>query len=121
MNFTKYDTKNCNLIERSCDIFIHRKEITANIYGPGIRTATLTYSVNSRSLISLRNLLFRHGISNVILHRSVFYWKLAYDILCNHFNVLVVNQRDLQECCSQGEGGPLERFGLQGDPGSGPG
>ena len=99
MDLSENETGYHRVIERGCDIFIHRKEITASIYGPGIRTATLTYSVNSRSMISLRDLLFKHGISFVILHRSGIYWKLAYDILCDHFTVMVVNQRDLQDAC----------------------
>ena len=101
MDLSKNETGYDRMIERGCDIFIYRKEITASIYGPGIRSAILSYSVNARSMISLRDLLLRHGITRVILHKSGFYWKLAYDILCDHFTVMVVNQRDLQDACCQ--------------------
>ena len=101
MDFPIFETGHNNVVERGCDLCVYRKEITASIFGPGIRTAPHSYSVNARSMIALRDLLFKHGITHIILHKSGFYWKLAYDILCDHFTITVINQRDLQGACCQ--------------------
>ncbi len=99
MDFPILETGHNNLGERGCDLCVYRKEVTASIFGPGIRTATHSYTMNARSMIALRDLLFKHGITHVILHKSGIYWKLAYDILCDHFTIMVVNQRNLQDAC----------------------
>ena len=99
MDFSKPETGYVSGIDKGCDLFISRKEISASIFGPGIRNATRFYSLNFRSIISLRDLLLKQGVNHIVMHKSSFYWKLAYDILCDHFTITVINQRDLQDAC----------------------
>ena len=84
------------LIERGCGLDVHQKEVVATIMGTGVKTQTRTFSTYTRSLISLREWLLKHGITHVMMESTGVYWKPVYNILCDHLTVLLVNPRHLK-------------------------
>ena len=84
------------VIEKGCGLDVHQKEVVATIMGTGVKTNTRTFSTYTRSLISLREWLLKHGITHVMMESTGVYWKPVYNILCDHFTVLLVNPRHLK-------------------------
>lgn len=84
------------VIEKGCGLDVHKEEITATISGKGIKTETKRFGTYTSSLISLRDWLLKHGITHVAMESTGVYWKPVYNILGDHFKILLVNARHVK-------------------------
>jgi transposase len=84
------------VIERGCGLDVHKETVVATIMGKGIKTQTRSFSTFTRSLKSLQNWLSEQGITHVAMESTGVYWKPVYNILGDHFTVLLVNARHVK-------------------------
>ena len=84
------------VIERGCGLDVHKESVTATILGQGIRQQTREFKTYTRSLTSLRDWLLKHGITHVAMESTGVYWKPVYNVLGEHFNILLVNARHVK-------------------------
>lgn len=81
------------VIERGCGLDVHQENVVATIQGKGITRQTRSFSTYTSSLISLREWLLKNGITHIAMESTGVYWKPVYNILGDHFTVLLVNAR----------------------------
>ena len=84
------------VIEKGCGLDVHQKEVVVTIMGTGVKTQTRTFSTYTRSLISMREWLLKHGITHGMIESTGVYWKPVYNILSDHLTLLLVNPRHLK-------------------------
>lgn len=84
------------VVERGCGMDIHRETIVVTIQGKGIKTVTKSYNTYTSSLIKLRDWLKKHGITHLAMESTGVYWKPVYNILGDHFEILLVNARHVK-------------------------
>jgi transposase len=61
------------VIERGCGLDVHKENVTATILGKGIKQQTREFKTYTRSLISLRDWLLKHGITHVAMESTGVY------------------------------------------------
>lgn len=81
------------VVEKGCGLDVHKDNVVATIRGNGIKTQTMEFRTYTSSLILLRNWLLKHGITHVAMESTGVYWKPIYNILGDHFQILLVNPR----------------------------
>ena len=84
------------VIERGCGLDVHKETVTATIKGKGIKQETKEFSTYTRSLISLRDWLLKNGITHVAMESTGVYWKPIFNILGEHFTIILVNARHVK-------------------------
>ena len=84
------------VIERGCGLDVHKETVTATIKGEGIKQETKEFSTYTRSLISLRDWLLKNGITHVAMESTGVYWKPIFNILGEHFTIILVNARHVK-------------------------
>jgi len=84
------------VIERGCGLDVHKETVTATIKGKGIKQQTRKFSTYTRSLISLRDWLLKNGITHVAMESTGVYWKPVYNVLGEHFKIILVNARHVK-------------------------
>lgn len=84
------------VIERGCGLDVHKENVTATITGQGIKQQTREFSTYTRSLISLRDWLLKNGITHVAMESTGVYWKPVYNVLSEHFKIILVNARHVK-------------------------
>lgn len=84
------------VVERGCGLDVHKDEITATISGKGIKTETRRFSAYTRSLISLRDWLLKQCVTHVAMESTGVYWKPVFNVLGDHFKILLVNARHVK-------------------------
>lgn len=84
------------VIEKGCGLDVHKENVVATIRGKGIVQQTRSFSTYTSSLISLRDWLLKHKITHVAMESTGVYWKPVYNILGDHFNILLVNARHVK-------------------------
>lgn len=84
------------VIERGCGLDVHKENVTATITGQGIKQQTSEFSTYTRSLISLRDWLLKNGITHVAMESTGVYWKPVYNVLSEHFKIILVNARHVK-------------------------
>lgn len=84
------------VIERGCGLDVHKETVTATIKGEGIKQETREFSTYTRSLISLRDWLLKNGITHVAMESTGVYWKPIFNILGEHFTIILVNARHVK-------------------------
>lgn len=84
------------VIEKGCGLDVHKETVTATILGQGIRQQTREFKTYTRSLTSLRDWLLKHGITHVAMESTGVYWKPVFNVLGEHFNILLVNARHVK-------------------------
>ena len=84
------------VIERGCGLDVHKENVTATITGRGIKQQTREFSTYTRSLISLRDWLLKNGITHVAMESTGVYWKPVYNVLGEHFKIILVNARHVK-------------------------
>lgn len=84
------------VIEKGCGLDVHKEEITATISGQGIKTETKRFGTYTSSLISLRDWLKKNGITHIAMESTGIYWVPVYNILGDHFKILLVNARHVK-------------------------
>lgn len=81
------------VVEKGCGLDVHKDNVVATIRGNGIKTQTMEFRTYTSSLILLRDWLLKHGITHVAMESTGVYWKPIYNILGDHFQILLVNPR----------------------------
>ena len=84
------------VVEKGCGLDVHKENVVATIRGKGIVTQTRSFSTYTSSLISLRDWLLKHGITHVAMESTGVYWKPVYNILGDHFKIILVNARHVK-------------------------
>jgi len=84
------------VVEKGCGLDVHKETVVATIRGKGIVTQTKSFSTYTSSLNSLRDWLLKHGITHVAMESTGVYWKPIYNILGDHFKILLVNARHVK-------------------------
>lgn len=84
------------VVEKGCGLDVHKENVVATIRGKGIVTQTRSFSTYTSSLISLRDWLIKHGITHVAMESTGVYWKPVYNILGDHFKIILVNARHVK-------------------------
>jgi transposase len=84
------------VIEIGCGLDVHKDNVVATIRGKGLVTQTRSFSTYTRSLISLRDWLKKHRITHIAIESTGVYWKPVYNILGDHFQILLVNARHVK-------------------------
>jgi transposase len=64
--------------------------------GKGIKQQSKEFNTYTRSLISLRDWLLEHKITHVALESTGIYWKPVFNILGEHFKIILVNARHVK-------------------------
>jgi transposase len=64
--------------------------------GTGIKKEIRTYTSMTNDLLRLRKWLQRSGITHVVMESTGVYWKPVFNILEDHFEVILVNARHVK-------------------------
>lgn len=84
------------IVERGCGIDVHKKEIVATIKGTNIKEQTKKFYSFTEDIELLRDWLKEHKITHVAMESTGVYWKPVYNILEEHFEVILVNARHIK-------------------------
>jgi len=75
---------------------IHKETIVVTIQGKGIKTVTKSFSAYTSSLIKLRDWPKKHRVTHLAMESTGVYWKPVYNLLGDHFEILLVNARHVK-------------------------
>ena len=84
------------IVERGCGIDIHKKVLVCTIKGRGLKEETRSYDGFTSSIEALRDWLLENKITHVAMESTGVYWKPVYNILEEHFEILLVNARHIK-------------------------
>ena len=84
------------IIDRGCGIDIHKSVLVATIRGTGLKEQTRSYSSFTESVEELRDWLLENAITHVAMESTGVYWKPVYNVLEEHFEVVLVNARHVK-------------------------
>ncbi|MBZ0098689.1 MAG: IS110 family transposase, partial [Taibaiella sp.] len=84
------------VVERGCGMDVHKEIIVVTIQGKGIKTVTRSFHTYTSSLIKLRDWLKKHGVTHLAMESTGVYWKPVYNVLGDHFEILLVNARHVK-------------------------
>ncbi len=84
------------MVKRGCGLDVHEKNVVATIEGEGLVRETRTFGSYTSSLNDLRDWLQEQAISHVAMESTGVYWKPVFNILEEHFKVILVNARHLK-------------------------
>jgi len=89
------------IVERGCGIDVHKNILVATIRGTGIKEETRSFSGFTESIEELRGWLREKGITHVAMESTGVYWKPVYNVLEEHFEVILVNARHIKNVPGQ--------------------
>lgn len=88
------------VIERCCGLDVHKKTVTACVRVPnpagGRRQEVRTFGTTTEDLLTLRDWLEAHGVSQVAMESTGVYWKPVYALLEDAFEVIVGNAQHIK-------------------------
>ena len=84
------------IIERGCGLDVHKGTVVGCIMGTGIKKEIRTYTTLTNDLVRLREWLQKDGITHVAMESTGVYWKPVFNILEDHFEVILVNARHVK-------------------------
>ena len=84
------------IIEKGCGLDVHKETVVACIMGTGIKKEIKTYTTMTHDLLRLREWLQGNGITHVAMESTGVYWKPVFNILEDHFEVILVNARHVK-------------------------
>ena len=84
------------IIERGCGLDVHKGAVVACIMGAGMRKEIRTYTSMTNDLLRLKGWLQEAGITHVAMESTGVYWKPVFNILEDHFEVILVNARHVK-------------------------
>lgn len=84
------------LIARGCGLDVHKDTVVASIKGTGIHEETRTFATFTRDLEALCDWLKSHQITHIAMESTGVYWRPAYYVLENHFEIILVNARHIK-------------------------
>jgi transposase len=85
--------------ERCCGLDVHKKTIVAcllTLVGGKLRKDIRTFATTTNALLALLDWLTDAGCTHVAMESTGVYWKPVYNILEEHFELLVVNAQHLK-------------------------
>ena len=84
------------IIEKGCGLDVHKETAVACIMGTGIKKEIRTYRTMTNDLLRLKEWLQNNGITHVAMESTGVYWKPVFNILEDHFEVILVNARHVK-------------------------
>lgn len=84
------------LVGRGCGIDVHKKVLVATIRGTGLREETRSFDCFTEDIESLRDWLRANSVTHVAMESTGVYWKPVFNILEEHFEVVLVNARHIK-------------------------
>ena len=84
------------IIERGCGLDVHKETVVACIMGAGIKKEIRTYLTVANDLLRLKEWLQNSGITHVAMESTGVYWKPVFNLLEDHFEVILVNARHVK-------------------------
>jgi transposase len=84
------------IIEKGCGLDVHKGTVVACIMGTGIKKEIRTYTTVTNDLLRLKEWLQNSGITHVAMESTGVYWKPVFNILEDHFEVILVNARHVK-------------------------
>lgn len=84
------------IVLRGCGLDVHEKTVVATIDGEGIVRETRTFETFTSSLNDLRDWLRQNEVTHVAMESTGVYWKPVFNILEEHFKVILVNARHMK-------------------------
>jgi transposase len=84
------------IIEKGCGLDVHKGTVVACIMGTGIKKEIKTYTTMTNDLLRLKEWLQTSGITHVAMESTGVYWKPVFNILEDHFEVILVNARHVK-------------------------
>jgi transposase len=84
------------VIRRGCGMDVHRDTVVATVMGDEITKETRTYSTYTNSLIELSQWLRSLSITHIAMESTGIYWKPIFNILEEHFEILLVNAQHVR-------------------------
>lgn len=88
------------IFEHCCGLDVHKETVTACLIGPSPdgkpQKEIRTYGTMSDDLIKLRDWLSANGCTHVAMESTGVYWKPIYNILEDHFHILLVNAKHIK-------------------------
>jgi transposase len=89
------------MIERCAGLDVHQATVMATIRIPddhgGRRVITETFGTTTEALLTLRDWLQAHGVTQVAMESTGVYWKPVYYVLEEAFSLLLVNVQQLKQ------------------------
>jgi transposase len=84
------------IVSRGCGLDVHEKTVVATIDGEGLDRETRTFDTFTSSLIELCEWLLENNVTHVAMESTGVYWKPVFNILEDHFKVILVNARHMK-------------------------
>jgi len=84
------------ITERGCGLDVHKETVVACIMGTGIKKEIRTYLTVTNDLLRLKEWLQNSGITHVAMESTGVYWKPVFNLLEDHFEVILVNARHVK-------------------------
>lgn len=83
------------LYPRCCGLDVHKKTVVACVITPKVKE-TRTFSTMTSDLINLMEWLVKCEVTHVAMESTGVYWKPIYNVLENHFTLLLVNAKHIK-------------------------
>lgn len=84
------------VVSRGCGLDVHKDNVVATISGQGLEEQTRTFSTFTIHLRELTQWLLQAGVPHVAMKSTGVYWKLVYNIIEPHFELILVNARHIK-------------------------
>lgn len=84
------------VVSVGCGMDVHKDSVVATIAGIGIKQETRTFSTFTNNLVELRQWLQSVGTTHVAMESTGVYWKPIFNVLEEHFEILLVNARHIK-------------------------
>ena len=81
------------VVKRGCGLDVHKETVVATVKGEGIKEETRTYETFTSSLKDLKRWLRYKKVTHVAMESTGVYWKPVFNILGEHFEIMLVNAR----------------------------
>jgi len=84
------------VVRRGCGMDVHRDTVVATVMGDGIKKETRTFNTYTNTLIQLSEWLQSLSITHVAMESTGIYWRPIFNILEEHFQILLVNAQHVR-------------------------
>lgn len=89
------------IVERPAALDVHKAQVTACVRVPdaggGRRSEVVEFSTMVGGLLTLRDWLAAHGVTQVAMEATGVYWKPVWAVLEDEFELLLVNARHVKQ------------------------
>jgi transposase len=89
------------IVERPAALDVDKAQVTACVRSPGRRGTrgqeVVQFSTTVRGLLTLRDWLKAHGVTQVAMEATGVYWKPVWAILEDDFELMLVNARHVKQ------------------------